>query len=86
MIKEFSDGESMLAMIEQEKPDLVFLDILMERMNGIQVAEQIRQVSQNLKIVFTTSSPEYAIDAFRVHADGYLCKPFTCLLYTSRCV
>lgn len=83
MIKEFSDGESMLAMIEQEKPDLVFLDILMERMNGIQVAEQIRQVSQNLKIVFTTSSPEYAIDAFRVHADGYLCKPFTMLEFES---
>lgn len=75
-VKEFSSGKRMLEVIHKEQPELIFLDTLMEEMDGIKVAEQIRKANQDLKIIFTSSSEEYAVDAFRVHADGYLCKPF----------
>ena len=53
---------------------LYFLDIIMQD-NGIDVASQIRKVYPDVPIIFTTSSKEYAIDAFKVRAYDYILKP-----------
>ena len=53
---------------------LFFLDIIMQQ-NGIDVAGQIRKTNPDVPIIFTTSSKEYAIDAFKVRAYDYILKP-----------
>lgn len=59
----------------EEKPDLLFLDILMDNMDGMELAKKIRGAGVNSEIVFITSSNGYAADAFEVRAFSYLRKP-----------
>ena len=54
---------------------LCLLDIDMPDMNGIQLAARIKQVQPEAAILFLTGYSQYAVDAFRVHASGYLLKP-----------
>lgn len=61
---------------KQNEFDLYFLDIIMEE-NGINVASTIRKTNPDVPIVFTTSSKEYAIDAFKVRAYDYILKPIS---------
>ncbi|MDP5275270.1 response regulator [Chengkuizengella axinellae] len=60
-----------------KKPDVVFLDIEMPKMNGLDLAEKMLKVNENIQIVFTTAYQQYALDAFKVHAVDYLLKPIT---------
>ncbi len=55
--------------------DLVFLDMVMPFFNGIEVGKEIRKTDAMVKIIYTTISPEYAIDAYDVKAYHYLLKP-----------
>jgi len=55
--------------------NVYFLDILMRGMNGIQVAKEIRKRDGSATIIFLTSSPEYALEGYSVHAYNYLLKP-----------
>lgn len=57
--------------------DLYILDVLMPEINGIQLGMRLRQMGDTGKIVFLTSSPDYALDAFRAMATDYLLKPVT---------
>lgn len=61
------------ALIEQHKPDLVFLDIEMPFLNGFEVLEQFETI--DFKVVFTTAYNQYAIKALRMNAMDYLMKP-----------
>ena len=61
-----------MARILQEKPDLVFLDIQMDDMNGIDVMRIIRQQT---KVVFCTAYSEYAVTSYELEAVDYLLKP-----------
>lgn len=71
---ECSDGEEALQKINNLKPDLVFLDIQMPLMNGIEV---IKNLDKHLpEVIFVTAYDEYAIDAFEMNALDYLLKPF----------
>ncbi len=74
LIGECSDGQQALAAIQQQKPDLVFLDIQMPELDGFQVLEAIP--SPRPAIVFVTAYDEFAVRAFEVHAVDYLLKPF----------
>lgn len=56
--------------------NIIFLDIIMQK-NGIDVAAELRKSNEIVPIIFTTSSKEYAIDAFKVHANDYLLKPIS---------
>ena len=58
-----------------EKPDIVFLDIEMPEMNGIELAEQIQQSLPTTHIVFVTAFNEYAVKAFEINAVDYIVKP-----------
>jgi len=66
-------GEEAITSISQQKPDLVFLDIEMPRMNGFDMLQKIGPV--NFEIIFTTSFDQYALRAIRFSALDYLLKP-----------
>lgn len=76
-ITEFRSGEA-LAFELEENPSrfgLIFLDVLMGGMNGIETARMLRQIGVKTPIVFTTFSKEYAVDGYDVEAIAYLIKP-----------
>lgn len=58
-------------------PDIALLDICMPGMLGTDLARDILRVSENTDIVFLTTSSDYAVDAFSLHAADYICKPYT---------
>ena len=55
--------------------DILFLDILMPGQNGIETAQEIRQHDSNVKIIFLSSSPEFAVQSYQVSAFFYQLKP-----------
>ena len=55
---------------------IVFLDICMEGMNGIELARRLRSLDERLLIIFLSTSSEFAFDAFPVHPFDYLIKPY----------
>jgi two-component system LytT family response regulator len=65
--------EEAIRLIEFHKPDVIFLDIEMPRMNGFKMLEEINE--KDFDIVFTTAYNLYAIDAVRISAFDYLVKP-----------
>ena len=58
----------------ESKPDILFLDIQMPKLNGFEVLELIEH---DLAVIFTTAYDEFAVKAFEVHAADYLLKPFS---------
>lgn len=75
VIAECRDGAEALLAIEQEKPDLVFLDVQMPEMDGFEVLDHLDRAHVPT-VVFVTAYDQYAIKAFEVHAVDYLLKPF----------
>ncbi|MBA4135951.1 MAG: DNA-binding response regulator [Opitutus sp.] len=76
VVGEASDGELALEMIAKHKPQLVFLDVHMPIMTGIEALSSIKP-AQRPEVVFVTAFDEHAIRAFELHAVDYLVKPFT---------
>jgi two-component system, chemotaxis family, chemotaxis protein CheY len=76
---EAHDGEQAVATYKIEKPDIVFMDIMMPIMDGITALEKIRQFDKNAKVVMCTSlkEPEQEAKAKRLGAVGYITKPFS---------
>jgi two-component system, LytTR family, response regulator len=72
---ESSDGREVLSLIETEHPDILFLDIKMPGLTGIEVL-QLREKKLLPAILFTTAMAEYALSAFDLDAIDYLLKPF----------
>lgn len=69
----FTETVPALAYIRTKKPDLMFLDIQMPAMSGI---ELFRMVGSDIMVVFTTAYSEYAVEGFNLNAVDYLLKPF----------
>jgi len=70
-------GEELLELYFEHKPDVLFLDIEMPGMTGVEAAKQIlKSASKPPLFVFTTAYDAYAIDAFEIEAIDYLLKPF----------
>lgn len=66
----------LLAEIEKGlRPDILFLDIIMPGEDGISVAKEIRQYNEAVKIIFLTTSPEFAVESYTVGAYFYQMKP-----------
>src|SRR4029077_7710635 len=68
-----SDSSAAKNMPDQIKPDIIFLDIEMPGMNGLQFLEQFESIP--FKVIFTTAYDQYAIKAIRLNALDYLLKP-----------
>lgn len=74
IVQECDDGFEGVKAIAQHKPDLIFLDIQMPKINGFEMLELIEEPPA---VIFTTAFDEYAIKAFEAHAIDYLLKPFS---------
>ena len=75
MIETFNNGDSLIHAHTKAPFDIIFLDIIMPIFNGIEVAREIRKTDSSVKIIFLTSSSEYAVDSYTVKANNYLLKP-----------
>jgi len=74
---EAADGITALAVIRQGSPDVLFLDIRMPGLDGVEVVRRARQLTPDLPIVMiTTAMAAEAIAALQCGATGYLLKPF----------
>lgn len=74
----FSSAFGLLSAMEcGQHFDAVLLDVLMPNTTGIQAAEEIRRRDEKMEILFLSSSREYAVDSYTVHARNYLLKPVT---------
>lgn len=72
----FQNAMDLIMLIEKgQRFDLLLLDILMPYISGMDAAKEIRQYDQNVKIIFSTSSPEFAVDSYVVDAFYYAIKP-----------
>jgi DNA-binding LytR/AlgR family response regulator len=57
--------------------DILFLDIVMDQLSGMECAHRLRQKDAKVNIVFVTNMPQFAIEGYKVHAFGYLLKPIS---------
>ena len=73
VVGEAADGEAALEKIESVDPDVIFLDIQMPVLSGLEVAARLR--APRPRVVFCTAFDEFALDAFEHHALDYLLKP-----------
>ncbi|BDU69367.1 DNA-binding response regulator [Geothrix oryzae] len=72
----YHNGPSALAFLEAEGADLVFLDVSMPGMDGLEVARRILSLPKPPRVVFVTAHASFALEAFSVRAVDYLLKPF----------
>lgn len=74
LLGEANNGVDAVKLVNEFKPDLVFLDIQMPGMTGFDVLTHLEELPQ---IIFSTAYDQYALKAFEVHAIDYLLKPYT---------
>ncbi|HUX22836.1 MAG TPA: LytTR family DNA-binding domain-containing protein [Spirochaetia bacterium] len=74
VVGEAQNGDEAVRLIDELRPDVVFLDVQMPVMNGFQVLERAKYMPD---VVFVTAWDEYAIRAFEVNAIDYLLKPYS---------
>lgn len=72
-IHEAADGNTAIAIANNEKPSLIFLDIVMPGATGLEVLEEL---NYEPKVIFTTAHDQYAVTAFELGALDYVLKPF----------
>ena len=75
IIGTFQNPKDGLVNIDILKPDILFLDIEMAEMTGLEFASKIEDVSSYIDIVFVTAYENYALEAFNVQAIDYILKP-----------
>ncbi len=73
VVGEAGDGVAAVALIDRLRPDIVFLDIEMPELNGLEV---LRRIRHEPAVIFTTAYDEFAVAAFELEAIDYLLKPF----------
>ncbi|GAB5553469.1 MAG: LytTR family DNA-binding domain-containing protein [Saprospiraceae bacterium] len=74
MLGEANNGVDAIKVINEFKPDLLFLDVQMPGLTGFEVLPHLQEIPQ---IIFSTAYDQYALKAFEVHAVDYLLKPYT---------
>lgn len=75
-ILEFDSGESLLCRSQTEGLDLLFLDIEMKELNGMDTAKALRRRNSNVILVFVTAYPDFVFQGYEVHAFHYILKPY----------
>jgi two-component system LytT family response regulator len=74
LVGEANNGVDAIKVINEFKPDLIFLDVQMPGMTGFEVLPHLEEIPH---IIFSTAYDQYALEAFEVHAVDYLLKPYT---------
>lgn len=75
-IFEFSSGEKLCRNYSKGDYDIIFLDIHMKQLDGIETGKAIRDKDAKVEIVYATSSEEYLKEGYNIHALSYLTKPY----------
>ena len=76
-VKEAQDADEAIALSKEENFDLVFLDINMPNISGLEVGYELKYLNPNVNLVFQTAYEEHALKAFDIGAIAYLVKPFS---------
>lgn len=76
LIGEAEDGNTAFTLAEELRPDIIFMDVEMPGISGIECAKKVMDVNPKTIIIFATAHPEYMPDAFEVYAFDYMVKPF----------
>ena len=76
LVGEAKNGRELVELVETLKPQLVFLDVEMPEMTGVEAARIIQDTNPHTVLVFATAHDDYMADAFEVYAFDYLIKPF----------
>lgn len=71
----FNNGGDLITENRHKPIDIIFLDIVMPLLNGIDTAKEIRKFDEKTKIIFLTSAEEFAVASYKVEASDYLLKP-----------
>ncbi len=85
-VEPYADGLAAWQSFERSLPDLAILDILMPRMDGLELCRRLRALSERMPILFLTSKAEELdrVLGLELGADDYLCKPFSMRELTAR--
>lgn len=75
ILDSFQNGVGLIQALKSKQYDLLIIDILMPVMTGMEAAQEIRINNDYTPIIFLTSSPEFAVESYRVRAYDYLLKP-----------
>ncbi|MBD5507144.1 MAG: response regulator transcription factor [Lachnospiraceae bacterium] len=75
-VSEYSSGEEMLKALEKDAPELLFLDIEMDGIDGMEAARSIRKTRKDTVIIFVTAYPDFVFQGYEVHAFHYILKPY----------
>ncbi|VBB05136.1 Hypothetical protein LUCI_0343 [Lucifera butyrica] len=76
IVGEAENGRQLVQMVEEREPDVVFLDVDMPEMNGIEASREIFDINSKVFLIFATGYNCYTHEAFEVYAFDYLVKPF----------
>ena len=76
VVGEAADGAEAIELAESLRPDVVFLDVEMPRLTGVEAARQIAKAVPDAAIIIATAHAQYMPDAFEIYASDYLIKPF----------
>jgi DNA-binding LytR/AlgR family response regulator len=71
----FTDPDALLAAIKTRNHHLYLLDIVMPMVSGLEIGQEIRRLDREAQIVYTTSEPQFALQAYAVQPLAYLVKP-----------
>ncbi len=74
-ISEFSHPDVLLLAIQTENFNLYILDIVMPMINGLELGKEIRRLDREAQIIFTTTEPQFALQAYSANPINYLIKP-----------
>jgi excisionase family DNA binding protein len=74
-LKTYSNGLEAVLQIGEKRPDLILLDIVMPNLNGLELAEKIRKMNRDIKIIILTGYPEYLTEDERGKFLDYMTKP-----------
>ena len=77
IVGRFDNGEDALSYVRDNPVEAAFLDIEMPEMGGIELAEKLREIRDDILIVFITAYDEYIRDANEINGDHYIIKPYT---------
>ena len=75
-ILEYDSGEALFSHPEREYLDILFLDIEMKQMNGMETAKNLRKRNSHTLLIFVTAYPDFVFQGYEVHAFHYILKPY----------
>lgn len=77
LVGEAEDGDATMRIVEDKSPDVIFLDVEMPKIDGVECAKKILDINPKSVIVFATAHQEYMPEAFELYAFDYITKPFS---------